>query len=469
MLKVFQNFIQSMKQNRRLTLATLSGCTAFIAMLALSFTDIYSSAPEYVIVVDPGHGGITKNVKDDKWDALSKKYIQHYAPGTRHGRHTEQGQVLKLGKRVKRYLDLTRSPRGWKEFRKLLRKFSPESNFQRIRFKTHLTRNNSWKQRGLRRDALNLNAPYRLYDYPHHRTGRIQPGRISRINKLKPYLVLSLHLNPAGRGHDGGMAAVLAPGYKTFNMLREITLKKKPASRFESSPWAKNWLATDAGWSRFESARADAWVYFHGYRSLRNGRSPWMQKYRGYRHNMVNWIYRAPGNWARKARLHKPGPYSLKYNEFKAVGKFWDRERGAAEQWRREGGPLKYGGDNHFASDELLRYIQYGTRRIVKKRRKARAMGKILDPFISTYSLPTFVNAICAYLEVGHINRNRDLTLMTRDSEAVAQSLAVGIYSLFQGIKLRKGYGPYRPKGKKLNFERYGKLKNGNYFKIVTK
>ena len=95
-------------------------------------------------------------------------------------------------------------------------------------------------------------------------------------------------------------------------------------------------------------------------------------------------------------------------------------------------------------------------------------MGRILPPFVSTYSLPTFVNAICAYLEIGHINRYRDRSLVTRDREAVAQSLAVGIYSLFHGLRPRAGHGPYRPRGRPLNFRRYENLPGGNYFEIAA-
>ncbi|MDH5657405.1 MAG: N-acetylmuramoyl-L-alanine amidase, partial [Spirochaetia bacterium] len=62
--------------------------------------------------------------------------------------------------------------------------------------------------------------------------------------------------------------------------------------------------------------------------------------------------------------------------------------------------------------------------------------------------------------------RDRDLVMDTR--EETAKSIAVGIYSLFMGIKLKKHYGRYYPKGKKLNFSKYEKYEKGNYFKIVS-
>ena len=418
---------------------------------------------EYVVVIDPGHGGAPRRERDDKWDALSGLYLQRFAVGTQtrvRGRvYREHELVLLLGKRVQRYLALTRTRRGWKRFQKLLRRFSDEKKFRRLRFRVKMTRENGWTGRIA---DPNVNDPYRLYDFPGG------PGRMSIINAARPHLTVSLHMNPAGRGHKGGMAAVLAPGYETFNLIRKISLGKKKRRLFRRNPWRRGWLVTDRGWNKYHAARSDSWVYFHGYRTKKNG-SVWKKKYRGYRYNMVRWRYADAPGWERKARRHLPGPYSLSHAKFQARGKFWDRERGRPEYWRREGGPLGYGGDNHYASDELLRFVQYGVRRLVPARRRPGAVGKILTPFVSTYSLPTFINSICAYLEIGHINRTRDLTLVTRDLDATARSLAAGIYSLFAGLRLkRRAAGPYLPRGKALNFKKYESAPGGNYFKIVS-
>ena len=442
---------------------------ALIALLGVVATALATSGrvPAYTVVLDPGHGGTGRNQPDDKWDALSGKYLQYFAPGTLHAGKHEHKIALDLARRTEKYLAWTNSSEDWPRFTALLREFSNRSDFPRVSLITHLARRQGWDDRKLPRTHPEVNAPFRLYDFPSSKKGVMRPGRISFINALQPHLVLSIHLNPAGRGSAGGMAAVLTPGYETFNLLREIALGNKPASAFDRNPWKDCWLITDAGWSRFEAARSDTWVYFNGYRAKRNG-NPWLDMFRGYRHNMVTWRYADPPEWARVARQHAAGPYALNHRDFRPTGKFWNRERGRGEYWRREGGPLGFGGDNHYASDELMRFIQYGARRMLPARRKPNAMGPILKPFVSTYSMPTYINAINAYLEIAHINRPRDISLVTDEADTVARSLAVGIYSLFAGVELRPQSGPYTPRGKALDFERYENLAGGNYFKIVV-
>ncbi len=423
--------------------------------------------PEYRIVIDPGHGGINNSHNDDKWNPVTGAYLEPYAFGMSYQNLNEHEVVMDLARQLKYYTDLTLTGDGWTKFQEILKTFSPGNQFERIRLDAVLTRTESWNQRFSAPDVPEVNAPYRLYDFPDPQSRNIMPGRISQINKVQPSLVVSLHLNPAEGQNPGGMAAVLAPGYRTFDLLREITIGQKSISLFRRLPWYNGWLVTDVGWNKFESARADAWVYFHGYRSLKNGSGPWLQRNRGIRYNMVSWSYRDDANWTERARRGGPGPYSMVYRDFRATGRFWDREKSRAELWRREDGEAGYGGDNHFASDELLRFVQYGVRLMEPAKRANGAIGPIQTPFVSTYAIPTFVNAICAYLEIGFLNRDRDRALVINSRDAVAKSLAVGIYSLFRGISLRGNYGPYRPRGKPVNFSRYENYEGGNYFEAV--
>lgn len=425
-------------------------------------------AREYVIVIDPGHGGARASaMRDERWDPVSGEYLSFYSPGMIYKNYTEQRVVLGLAKQLKKQLELTQTDAGWKKFEELLKSFSGQKSFERVKFKVLMTREDSWSDRNLPPTHPEVNAPYRLYDYPDPRKkGRMLPGRISFINSQKPYLVLSLHLNPAGKGHDGGMAAVLSPGFETFDAVRQIDLNRRPMSWFDRSPWKPTWLITDPGWSKYLAARSDAWVYFHGYRKTKNG-NVWRSKNRGFRHNLFDWRYKEK-DWVAKARKGGPGPYSIEYEAWKPDGPFWDRERAEPEQWRREGGKMGFGGDNHLASDELMRFIQHGVRLQVPALRKPGAVGPILPPFTSTYTLPTYVNAICAFLEIGHLNRERDRVLTLRYPTALTRSLAVGVYSLFAGLEVRKTHGPYKPRGEELNWDRYEDYDKGNYFEIVS-
>jgi hypothetical protein len=442
----------------------------FIFNLILSAQTV----PIYRVVLDPGHGGAPKEENDDKWDPITKKYLDNYNIGMRYKNYYEYKIVLQIAKKIYQYLKFTETEEGWKKFEWILKQFSDQKVFKRIIIKTYLTRTNNWEDRGIPASHKRVNDPYRLYDFPNGK--KISHGRISYINSLKPHLVVSIHLNPGGPGHPGGMAAVLAPGYKTFDLLRQITLGKEKVESFYQLPWAEHWLVNERGWNKFEMAMADTWVYFHGIRWNKDTKKPWLEKDRGIRYNMVTWNYSDKPDWVNRAiqqrKFNLPGPYSLDYFKFQPEGPFWDRERSELEFWRREQAlpeyNISFGGDNHFASDELLRFVQYGLRIQNPQLDKQNKISGILDPFVSTYGLPTLINAICAYLEIGHLDVERDRILVLNYQNEIARSLAVGIYSLFEGLELKKDYqGPFKPRGKNVDFNKYINHKEGNYFEKV--
>jgi hypothetical protein len=429
----------------------------------------------YRVVVDPGHGGAPKKSNDDKWDPITKQYLDVYNTGMRYKNYYEDVIVLQIAKKLYQILKLTETEDGWKKFENILKQFSSQEKFQRIIIKSYLSRTTNWQERGLPPEHKNINDPYRLFDYPKNK--KIQPGRISYINSLKPHLVVSIHLNPGGPGHPGGMAAVLAPGYKTFDLLRKITLGEEKPEAFNQLPWAPFWLVNERNWNKFEMAMADTWVYFHGFRWNKDTKKPWLEKNRGIRYNMITWRYKDKPDWVERAikqrKENLPGPYAMDYKLFVPEGPFWDRERSELEYWRREQPipnlNIAFGGDNHLASDELLRFIQYGLRIQKPELDKQKKISEIVDPFVSTYGLPTLVNAICAYLEIAHLDVERDREFVIKYQNEIARSLAVGIYSLFTGLELKKDYqGPFRPRGVNVDFDKYIKHKDGNYFELVV-
>ena len=433
--------------------------------------------PVHTIVIDPGHGGsniITDNkrLRSDRWDPVQKRYLSYYSEGMKHGMIHEHRHMLSLAKRVNYYLSLTRTPWGWQEFSNILRAFSAatQKNFPRLLFLTHMTRQDSWREHYLVPNKQEVNNLYRLYDYPDSRN-RNRHGRLSFINAIQPSLVLSLHATPAPKDHAGGMAAVLSPGYRSYNMVRQISSGDLDKIAWKDSLWNGKILPTELGWDQFESMRGDAWVYLHGYRSNQDGTAPNFDAARGIRHNLISWRYRESIDWHKYYNPDKPGPYALNYTDFIAEGRFWDRERGAAEGWRREDGPLGYGGDNHYASDELMRFVQYGVRILDTSMQAAGKIGAILDPYASAYALPIYVNAIVAFLEIAHLNIDNDLDFLVGQQENIAKSLAVGIYSLYAGIQLAplpESKNPYPPRSQALDFKKYRELPEGNYFKATS-
>ncbi|TGL35219.1 N-acetylmuramoyl-L-alanine amidase [Leptospira koniambonensis] len=442
-----------------------------LILLILNFSFSVSSqetTPKrtYNIVIDPGHGGLDLKPKEehgDKYDPISNKYLEPYKAGAQTKSRRESEVVLALAKEVKEILDLTKTQEGFEIFRSHAKKFTNDT-LPWIRIDSDLTREETAKEEGADLSS-DPNAFYRLYDYPDKKSGKLKPGRISRINAARPYLVLSLHLNPSWKGHPGGMAAVLSPSYRTFYNLRKIS-EGKSSKSFEDGPWSE-WMRFKMEWSRLENAVADAWIYFNGYWPNKSGKKTDLSNFEGYRQNMVTWKYADPSGWIDKAVLDGPGPYAKKHSEYSAKGKFWDRERAEPELWRREDGAEGFGGDNHYAATELMRFLQYGLRTIPNSEEELSNPGPINKPYISTYSLPTFINAISAYLEIGYIDKEKDMKILTQRRKDTAISLAVGVYSLFHGIKIKSADLPYIPKGKKIDWARYENLKEGNYFRVV--
>jgi hypothetical protein len=438
--------------------------------LFLSFSLFSWDRPAYKIVIDPGHGGTNQKPTErygDKFDTISGKYLEPYKPGAGFQGREEREIVLELALELQKILDLTRTNSGFKEFQKIASHYT-KSPILPVRFESVLTRKDNFTDHNFSEED-DKNALYRMYDYIHPKTGEKVLGRLSIINSEKPELVVSLHLNPSYPGHEGGMAAVIAPPYRVFQQLRLISNGKLNESVFYKSPF-RNWLKFKGDWNHLENAIADTWIYFHGYWPDQSGKNTDLTRFSGYRHNMVTWRYADSEGWEKQAVTGGRGQYAKNHSDYIARGKFWNRERGLGERFRRDRGPEGFGGDNLYASNELLRFVHFGlSNRIREQDNNPPKLGPIQPPYISTYSLPTYTNAIVAFLEIGYIDNERDMKYIIGEKRIVAESLAVGIYSLFMGTKtIKKSEIPYTPKGKKIGIEKYQKLEGKNYFKIVT-
>lgn len=441
----------------------------FKIIIFLFYISVFSNPiKKFTVVIDPGHGGVKVDEVSflgDKFDTINQRYIENYKDGARHKKRTEMEIVLEVGKDVHEILQLTKTEKGFKKFQSYIKLFSnTESPW--IEIDTHLTRKDSYKDNKFR-EKDDKNAKYRLYDFPDFKTGKNSLGRISYINSLKPELVLSLHINSMNGGSgSSGMGAVIAPSYKTFELLKRVSEQKESISEFNKLEW-KNWLISKESWNRIENAIGDTWIYFNGYWPTRDGKETDRAAFEGYRYNMITWRYRDNEGWEKRIK-DSSGPYSISHKGFKAIGKFWDRERGKFELMRREGGYEGFGGDNHYASTEILRFLQFGLRINIDENDKFKEPSPILRPYISTYSVPTFINAISAYLELGEITSDKDMYFLTKKKKKTAIAIAVGIYSLFHGLEIKKEEFPFLPKGKKIDFEKYNLQSGKTYFEEVV-
>ena len=100
------------------------------------------------------------------------------------------------------------------------------------------------------------------------------------------------------------------------------------------------------------------------------------EKFKGYRYNMITWAYSDGLFWEDVAKYHMPGTkYSKSYLDFEPIGKFWEREKNKNEAYRRNGGQEGFGGDNAYASYEIVRYILYSLN-LKSKRFRRKKEGK---------------------------------------------------------------------------------------------
>jgi len=444
----------------------------FVFNILLVSNQVYG----FRVVLDPGHGGRylePNSIYGDKYDHDSVSFMEGYRPGASVSGLNENEDVYEISLLAKEILDLTLTPMGRHEFFQILKKYGtaalPPAEPPVEPIETLISRQDGYRARYWEID-YDINRDYRLYDHQDLLSGETIEGVISRINAMKPDLVVSLHLTGGNPGKYGGMAAVITPSYKTFMHAVDYVRagdgeRKKIQKSFTDGPYGK-WFIGNHGRSAFEWFLCDSWIYFTGYWSTVDGLNPDIDKFRGYRQNMITWNYRetsledSPG-------LHNPYvSKSAHLRYFRPEGRFWLREESQAESWRRDGGPQGYGGDNLYASEELLRFIRKGL--LVNHVYSAWNLPKIEPPYISTWSVPTYINAVSAFLELAYLNNSRDFNRISKYKKEHAEAIAVGIYSLVHGIKAPpSAQKSLMPWGKPIDFQKYRTYQNQNYFEMA--
>lgn len=438
----------------------------------------------YRVVLDPGHGGrdiVPHTLYGDKFDRRLGAYLDKFREGARHRGVWEYEVMYDIAVKAKAILDKTTTDEGRAEFKKILKKYGSTplprretedgrttggkagANVEGI--EAFLSRPPGYHDNYFE-NRDDLSAAYRLYDYPDQKTGAIQPGTISRINALEPELVITLHLTHTEAPAAGGMATVITPGYKTYKTALQYVRSDAPGRKrirahFGESAW-RNWFISDDRFKTYPSFMADAFIYFIGFWSKPDGLHTDFNRFRGYRHNLVNWSYADSDSIVESLYGQNGERYATSLAAFEPMGKFWEREKAEPESWRREDGPEGLGGDNHYAGMEVLRYAR--TAFIVNGFDSAATAPKILKPYMSTWAVPTYVNAISAFVELAHTTSKRDHLRMAKHRHIYAEGIAVAAYSLLYGLG-----DTSIAKGKRVALERYQNLAGGNYFKRVKK
>lgn len=422
--------------------------------------------PMYRVVIDPGHGGINVRPSEkygDKYDLISGKFLDVFKEGAAYRNVEENIIMFQIGAKVRNLLALTETEEGFCEFRKIVAKHV-NGEIPRIIIHTKLSRIDSKPRRDLEKLA-DPNADYRLFDFPSS-DGKILPGRISTINAFKPHLVVSLHCAKSTSRGNIGMNAVICPPYSLFEKGMSYLKGEHRDRNFFLKSGYSNWFEESSRPKRslFQWFLSDTSVYYLSYHLDRKNRVE-TGRFTGYRYNMVSWKYADQKEWEDEARKHETGSqYASSLSGFNPVGPFWDRERSKYEEYRRGGGPEGYGGDNAYASMEIIRFALASINRAGYRHRDLR----VADPYISIWSVPLFVNAVSAYIELGYIRMPSYRHVLTKMQDPVAEGIAVGVYSLLAGTKTKPMPGKNTPRGKSIDLDKYRIDDNETYFDSVV-
>ena len=420
--------------------------------------------PVFRVVIDPGHGGIGKNpmsMHGDRYDTIFGRYLDFFKEGAARGSLRESNIVYSIARKTEKILKLLAPGGNNKKFYRILEKYT-DGNPLKLSIITHLSRGRSITEE----EAVAVedpNAPFRLFDYPDS-DKVIRPGRISRINALKPHLVVSLHLAEAAPRDFEGMNPVITPPNSFLNDgLRYLKGEQDGRKFYGASPY-REWFVEETKRSDFEWFLNDVSLYFTGY-PLRKNRDIDRTSFKGYRYNMVTWSYADAPGWENAAKYHiTSSPYASAFRDFVPEGRFWEREHSRYEGYRRDGGDEGFGGDNAYASYEIIRYICYSLN-LHGDDNQAQKPGK---SYISVWIMPLHVNAISAFIELGYLNRGRDRYILTKRQDEIAEGIAVGIFSLLSGLDLKDKRYRYAPRGKGIDFEKYRISGDETYFDAVT-
>jgi len=418
--------------------------------------------PTYRVVLDPGHGGMSLSPVSrhgDRFDRISGRFLDRYRDGAYTARFAEHRFMYDIATKAADILSDCSSRGSYHAFYRILQKYT-DQEVRRVTIETVLSRPDSlkWKDR----KKHDPNRPYRLYDY-YTDDGECIEGRFSKMNALKPHLVVSLHCARSGPRDYRGMSGVLAAPYSLLHKGLLYLREEIGESDFFYNEYGKYWFSESVKRTPFEWFLNDVSIYFLSM-PLDNENELHEEHFRGYRYNMISWAYRDEKHWMIPAgHSIKGSPYADEVHDFVPHGKYWDRERSVYEAYKRDQGPEGFGGDNAYATNEIIRFILYSL-----KNNKTRLMyTKPGKPYISVWSLPMSVNAINAFLELGYLNRRYDRTLLLHKQDEIAEGIAVGIYSLFAGVSVRDKDSECSPVGKRIDLEKYTVTNKKTYFDMT--
>jgi len=226
---------------------------------------------------------------------------------------------------------------------------------------------------------------------------------------------------------------------------------------------ADYWLIKNNNSNSFESFVNDVALYFTSYQLKLPDFEYNPFDFKGFKQNMVKWSYSDFPSWKKEAIAGK-GSYSKKLDKFSPDTRFWKREMSVYENFKRDGGEEGFGGDNHFATMEIIRFMLASL--------ELRGMKNYVyakDPYYSCWLNPILLNAINAYIEIGYLTSYKFRKILTEETDALAEAVAVASYSLLAETRvINIPDFDNKPRYKKINLQKYD-IDNKSYFDLVSK
>ncbi len=409
--------------------------------VSIVFNERYKT---YKVALDPGHGGKPEKAgltEGDHWDIKVRKFLTRYNYGayykTKTENETEHEIVLYVCQKAFEILRNANTDEGWREFSRLLSVYGVKkpAEYRRVNFDVNLMRADSYES-SVYSGEVNVNKHFRLFDSPDsfNKDGvsseKLFPGRMSKVNAVSPQLVLCVHINSSSNSSTRGQASVIIPDYHVFDFVKTVKSRlgvKKALAYF----WVLSWFYIDNPViSNLSKLINDCETYFTGRRSDNKSQI-------GKRWQMVMWRY------------NKDDEYDNLLN-YKDPDSYWKRERSDYESMRRAGGIIRAGGDNFYASEEVIKFIRFALWQdylntapsspedMTSIKGPCEYLGMHGAPFISDWALPQLINAVTAYVELGYIENDNDRTLLVNKKDIIARALAVSAYSLCEGFEPKK-------------------------------
>lgn len=420
--------------------------------------------PLFRVVIDPGHGGVFLNDKKkhgDRFDMITAEYLDNFAEGAIYKNIYEKQIVYNIALKTIHLLSYCSKDGDFEQFKLILKKYT-DSNIKKIYIETILSRAESISEEKIKTSS-DPNADYRLYDFPAP-NGDMVKGRISKINEYKPHLVVSLHLAKSAPPEYKGMNGIIVPPYNVLKKGLFRLQSEETGKDLNDNGILRSWFRESNTVSSRYAYFKDSAQYFTGYGIKKNYKTD-LKDYNGYKYNMVTWKYSDDPFWDIVAEKHPVNSrYSSDYKSFREEGSFWEREQSVYEEYRRGTGFKDFGGDNYMATYEIIKYVLFSLNE-TGAANKDKIPGR---PFVSTWSVPLLINAISAYIELGYLDRKWDRDVLLNRQDAIAEGVAVGIYSLLSGLDNIKGKLKNKPSGKSIDLNRYNITKEKSYFDIVT-